>query len=250
VNKETIMKMSIWQQYSSNHSGSVTIVGTFESPDAARAAAATLDGILTDLIAWHERPENKRNPLPVDAPPPPPEADLIRRYKLQVDRNFGFTEDVRASIRVQAVDRVVLLNIGETWNEPPPPLVQLVERLGGQEVSREFEIDGTYITTVDVHLTCVAPDESAAGAIYSPIHAYFQDPAGYAGEYYPWEGDDVTDARGSVQRDGARLIFDLRFYQLRAGLPAFVAFLTAKGCSQITYTLTEAYAQGTYWNWA
>jgi len=45
------MKLFIWQQFASNHSGSYTVVGKFETPEAAQQATETLLEHLTQLKA-------------------------------------------------------------------------------------------------------------------------------------------------------------------------------------------------------
>jgi hypothetical protein len=41
-----------WEQFSSNHSSSYTVVGEFQSPEAAHAASERIRGILEEVIAW------------------------------------------------------------------------------------------------------------------------------------------------------------------------------------------------------
>ncbi|QPC83692.1 hypothetical protein G4Y79_04735 [Phototrophicus methaneseepsis] len=46
------MKLSIWQEFSSNHSADFTVVGAFESVSAAEQAAANIQKILDRIEAW------------------------------------------------------------------------------------------------------------------------------------------------------------------------------------------------------
>ena len=66
------MKVSIWQQFSSNHSASYTVVGLFESSDTAQQTALQLKQLVTEITAWYkEHPETfnsdkKWKPTPIE----------------------------------------------------------------------------------------------------------------------------------------------------------------------------------------
>jgi hypothetical protein len=55
-----MMRVSIWNQFSSNHSGSMTIVGNFETIEKAMEAEGTLRQIIEEVNDWFDRPENDR----------------------------------------------------------------------------------------------------------------------------------------------------------------------------------------------
>src|SRR5688572_1206998 len=46
------MRLSLWQQFSSNHSADFTVVGTFENAEAAAQAGEELRSILNRLDQW------------------------------------------------------------------------------------------------------------------------------------------------------------------------------------------------------
>jgi hypothetical protein len=55
------MKISIWQQFSSNHSAYYTVVGEFTTPSQAEAAGSQIRQFFNDINAWFEKPENAQS---------------------------------------------------------------------------------------------------------------------------------------------------------------------------------------------
>jgi hypothetical protein len=47
------MRVSIWQQFSSNHSGHFWVVGTFKTVEDAQKAYDELRAMLTEIDRWH-----------------------------------------------------------------------------------------------------------------------------------------------------------------------------------------------------
>src|SRR5690349_18626426 len=52
------MRVTLWQQFSSNHSSHFTVVGEFPTPEAAQEAAQRLRAFFDEINAWFEKPEN------------------------------------------------------------------------------------------------------------------------------------------------------------------------------------------------
>ena len=52
------MRISMWQQFSSNHSSSFTVAGKFEIIEHAHKAAEAIRAILRTLLDWYEQHEN------------------------------------------------------------------------------------------------------------------------------------------------------------------------------------------------
>ena len=48
------MRVSIWRQFSSNHSNSFTVIGTFKTPEIAYTVADRLRTILVEIAQWYE----------------------------------------------------------------------------------------------------------------------------------------------------------------------------------------------------
>jgi hypothetical protein len=49
------MKLSLWQQFSSNHSGSYTIVGAFDTPEVAQNAHRVIQQMMREIDTWNRQ---------------------------------------------------------------------------------------------------------------------------------------------------------------------------------------------------
>jgi len=58
------MKVSFWHQFSSNHSGSYRIIGTFASHTLAQHAYTTLNELMLKIIELNRPPERSNNFAP------------------------------------------------------------------------------------------------------------------------------------------------------------------------------------------
>ena len=72
------MKITVWQQFSSNHSSRFTIVGVFNTLTVAENAAAEIRGILQKIQQWHEDNPEKSEALyeEADGEWPPPLSEI------------------------------------------------------------------------------------------------------------------------------------------------------------------------------
>jgi uncharacterized lipoprotein YehR (DUF1307 family) len=57
------MKLSIWQQFSSNHSANFTTVGQFESAEWAQEALKEVQEIIQNIAWWHEHIQDADNAI-------------------------------------------------------------------------------------------------------------------------------------------------------------------------------------------
>src|SRR5262245_22231538 len=121
------MKLSLWQQFSSNHSASFTVVGTFESAEKANAAADKLRNILQAIYEWHQQHPGHLNQD--DLVPTPPEVEFARRYGVEWTEAMDWFYDRS----VPVLDNSVILESGETWREPTP-FIGILKKLGGTVV--------------------------------------------------------------------------------------------------------------------
>ena len=81
------MKISLWQQFSSNHSADFTVVGVFQTIDEAKAAVTLLRDELVKIASWFEDLANKEviseridRPDYTDRQLLPPEKELDAKY--------------------------------------------------------------------------------------------------------------------------------------------------------------------------
>lgn len=258
------MRVFIWQQFSSNHSARFTVVGEFETPDAARKAAGELNHILTTIKQWYLDPENEDALAALnemeELPLSPPEIGFSQQYDVEWSE-YGLDwiwPDDQMQRLVTAVDRLVFVTSGDTWLGAKP-VDSLVEHLGGMAM-----VDGSVgageagdLSKISVDLACMAPDSATAEAVVREVNNYFEVAEQNHEEMFntPWR--DYNDARsfeystvsGKVWRDGERLRFEgLNFWHIGYGLPGLIAYLRDKGCTNIEYKLTGKNAMDIWQN--
>jgi|GEM_PF-5691358 len=74
------MRLSMWQQYSANHSSDFTLVGEFKTPEEAQKAGEKLHNLVKSIEAWHREhnPEYKYDKIS------PLEAELTNKEGITV----------------------------------------------------------------------------------------------------------------------------------------------------------------------
>src|SRR5215468_2482654 len=81
------MRITIWQQYSSNHSSDFTVVGTFQTHEAAENAAQQFRSMLATIVNWYKLPENRAVAREVlnnyEFPPVPPELQIAEQFGIE-----------------------------------------------------------------------------------------------------------------------------------------------------------------------
>jgi hypothetical protein len=222
------MRLSIWNQFSSNHSSSYLIVGRFNAVDKATQAQNTLHDIFTEINEWFERPENEPfTHYGWSDPPTPIEAELIRKYNLETDNTMGLGgDDVRHSLSVQATDNLVHLYIDETTGlDEHYPLGDLMLRMGAEHVIRAFAVDGN--EQVQYHLTCLISNET-------DCQTKIMD---YLGDEYPEEEMDRFEIIVEAQRLSLHLRLDVT--QVAENIPALHDILQSCGCTDIRWEVKE-----------
>lgn len=156
------MQIHVWQQFSSNHSAGFTVVGEFETPEAAEKAAEELRTIIRQIMAWHVKNPNAYDPDDQSLrPPSPPEVEVAEKYdvewefhvdwikdaspyppdsewsgydptKMSEDEYYEQKLDSISKKPVRIFDKCIFINPwAETWSGHYP-FAELVERLGGK----------------------------------------------------------------------------------------------------------------------
>src|SRR5438128_12461474 len=76
------MQVRIWQQFSSNNSSDFTVVGVFDTPEAAQRAAEAVSEIMGTLQNWYESHPEESNQIHSSGgyPPSPAEVEMGRRF--------------------------------------------------------------------------------------------------------------------------------------------------------------------------
>jgi hypothetical protein len=175
------MRLSIWQQFSSNHSGFFIVVGVFESPDAAQTATRRIKEMLYDIDTWHR--QHPQTAASHQTEPYPPEKAIAEEYDIQWPQTidwedwaaYKYYEDEAKFDRAQkaasreidnAINRehsvVQIKNPSQTWMGVQP-FKDLLEHFGARTAGYDMnEMDDTAMRQARFRLTCDAPDEASA----------------------------------------------------------------------------------------
>jgi hypothetical protein len=154
------MKISIWQQFSSNHSSHFIVIGRFQTVSDAQAKAAELrDWMHRMLWGNNESGKNKRAA----------EAEIIAKYGVSwyedgIDWN-GYPEDLDETVR-QVRNDVLMICPVETWDSHEP-FIELIEKMGAHHIV-QHESDW-YSQGIIVDLRCIAPNADVAREVYVPM---------------------------------------------------------------------------------
>jgi hypothetical protein len=179
------MKLTLWQQFASNHSNSFTLVGVFPTPEDARLAADMLREFLSQYMAW------------VKAHPDAAEEYYKSRYDELPELENEFYRQEGVSLRggilewIYALNGYVVLNdalyaygnllLMDSHTEAAQggkPFDDLIIRWSGTAfVQRETGADSLYY-----HLEIDAPDEAAALEIEQILRKNFRG----SDELAPW----------------------------------------------------------------
>jgi hypothetical protein len=139
-----MMKISIWQQFSSNHSALFDLVGTFETPEKAKKMSEILIPILWEGYLYNEHYGKTENLTPKEIEHDKTKFDQELQENLVLYKNMIF-----------------LTNLWIDWIGSPP-FKELIKLFGGSAVSNG-EIESTYSY---LNLYIEAPNEEIAQAIY------------------------------------------------------------------------------------
>jgi hypothetical protein len=132
------------------------------------------------------------------------------------------------------------------------PADYLIDRLGGQVlVDGVIGFDAANESTtsrgeVSLYLSCLAPDETTATGIVAEVERYLRarEAGDGARSATPWKaytgGLGYSTFSGLVERNGRTVTFDRgNFFQIADGCPGLLAYLRAKGCTDIQYSFSE-----------
>lgn len=253
------MKLSIWQQFSSNHSGAFTLIGTFESVKEAEHAAAIVRQLLTDIQHWLlANADTPTSPSGYNFITPPEQA-FRQQYGELGERCIdwdGLIVHHQSGDAVQSVgNHVLLTTLTESWTDPTN-YRGLLDHLGSQRTQRHWDIDGTFLVKVTLNLRGTAPSEVEAVAFETAFNQHlvhpnnnapwvaigehrFQNWAGY------WGAEQLYLEGGRCQRQGATVqLSDVTFVSLAHGLPALLVYLQGAGYLDLHHDLIETEIRG------
>lgn len=156
------MKISIWQQFSSNHSANFIVIGRFEDAPTANRIVQQLRQRMHDILWGADRTTAENN--------------LARMYDLDwypngIDWN-GLPDDINEVVRQFDTD-VFLMCPVETWDSHEP-FFDLMKKMGSLKTLANSSGDG-YSYGVLVDISCNAPSDAVAVTIYDAIKKAFDE---------------------------------------------------------------------------
>jgi hypothetical protein len=233
-----MMKISLWQQFSSNHSASFTVVGTFETPEAAYLAAEEIRRLLAGIVNYYADPEhkpildqfwNEGGVLSLT----PVEQEFAQKYGIDPEdwtyNGAGIDWIVEAKDIDSAVEMwdefVVVGNVGDTWLGAMP-IDTLLNNMGGS-----IAVEHEWGRGLQVNVSCVAPDEATAAQFESTVRESQRLVAEQAMAF------DVAD----ISREGLRLrLIDVQGdWSWMVGVRQFKKELEARGCTEIKISFEQ-----------
>jgi hypothetical protein len=241
------MRLTLWQQFSSNHSASFTIVGVFDTAERAEEIAQELRDILREISTWWEQfdigqQSEIEESLRKAGELTPPEAALEQRYGLGWTTSYPNHKPypldwVKGQYALDAVSTfrnyVFISPTGNTW-EGAKPFDSLLRAWGGSVRARVEEVSELSVT-----FTCAMPDEVSAVALEGKTRAGTQNVR------IPGLGNTPY---GLVMRDGCKVMLgdvSLVWAGIRTPIPQtfqkILTFLEAQGCTEIDVEFSENY---------
>jgi hypothetical protein len=186
------MRLSLWTQYSSNHSAAFSIVGTFESPEWAQEVANELTQLFIDTQRWADDEALDENP-----------AVILQNLRYDVSLGSSWMLD-RQHVRraVTVIDRYLLVtdHPGYCNDISYHTIMQIIRALNGRIVA---SLDGGEYCNMT--LQCSALDDETMARILDNIvklerHSQIDY---YPKNHLPWHWFARV-----IQPDGLTLLID------------------------------------------
>lgn len=172
------MKVTLWQQFSSNHSASFTSVGKFQSVEFAEIVADEIRSMIREIGFWWEQYGDYKEQQTVEKRLrrkgeilTPPEQRIRDEYQVEWCRQnvtnglmaIDWIRSQSADYAVQQHRKLVIIKPAQTWCGAHP--FDLIMRKLGGEVASKVE-DYSYLTT---NFMFSAPDDETANLIQQKI---------------------------------------------------------------------------------
>lgn len=224
------MKLSIWQQFSSNHSAAFSIVAKFESAEKAQKVAAQVTQMLLETYRWKEyRLENwtSRNPSQI-------------KHLFEHDATFGTSwmlseGHIRRALQVSGKEIFVSDAPGySNFDGSDMAFVTLFEQFGADVIALREEAGGF----VYLNLSGDAVDEESAELAMAAIieRRTYTGEKEYIHNLQTLEG--YHPAAEAVRREGKRLFFEDIFASPHLGaLNYWYAFIKAYSLNNVIMKL-------------
>ncbi|MCL4876598.1 MAG: hypothetical protein KJ064_08070 [Anaerolineae bacterium] len=229
------MNISIWQQFSSNHSAGFTLVGKFTSAEQAEQAATTLKEIIGQIAASNrarfETIEDFFNFQPILLSPV--ERAVREQYEAEDwTHALDYAYEDNTDRHVKRYENLVFVGSVIDSNSVAKPFDTILRKLGAK-ISGEEEQNRIFVS-------CLAPDETVARRLQQELV--------YRGNQEQiWVPIDTRLFHiGQIEREEQQLhiiISGCWLSELNSStfnfLHKLVSYLKSAGCSDFTYSVGE-----------
>ncbi len=184
------MRISVWEQFSSNHSASFTVVGQFQDAEAAYNAADEIRQAAKSIADWYSAHEAIQDAVIQGAQETPTDAELqvCQTYGISCERsldwlaNCGYSEQI-----VRVYDNCVFVTnriyvLCEGWSGEA-----LFDQLMAKLALRTFVEESNSFAAL-VTIACTAPEVAAAQSIHDTVADYLPVKSGEFNSHrdIPW----------------------------------------------------------------
>lgn len=216
------MRISLWQQFSSNHSARFTIVGRFDTPTKAEGAANELRQILSVIADWYKlHPELQKawDTRSSRHAPAPTEPEL--KFSQQYEVNWSKTSiDWFRQAQISTFNEFVFLDHShvEAYAQAFPFNVIMAKLGGNVAVNGNISRERLAGEIVKFEITARTPHEDAAEKLVreiesflaAPRHTFYDNPRTLS-LLSPWElygtrykGASIPNVLRVIDPNGAR----------------------------------------------
>jgi hypothetical protein len=243
------MRLSIWQQFSSNHSASFTVLGVFDTPALAKQAETELQHMITTIENWHlGKPD--RYPLAARGKKTqqrqdltPPEYHFAEHYQIEWPQPVEWiTHHDPGDLTLKLADNVVSLSSFNYAFQGPRPFDVLMAKMGGKVTLSthscvDYEDTDTHIV---LNVTCTTADAEKAEWIDLVFQDY-RDMMVTDHAFYGWIDKETEEywpagiRYNQTERSGTQLAFKNMAVSDVGFLPDFIQYLKREGCNNVEF---------------
>jgi hypothetical protein len=241
-----MMKISLWQQFSSNHSASFTVVGVFASEQSAIQAQQELNHVLAEIADsyWSLPATDARRMRENQQIMLPTEYHIAKRYQIDWPRSARWiVAHDPGDLTLSRADNMLYLHSFNHAFQGPQPFDALIKALDGEVAIYANGCDDYENVYLALNLTCETTNPEQA----EWIDLVFQDYRDSSATNHELYGiiekfvDDLPDhvTYNLTERADSRLSFKRLCLDDITELPRFIKYLERQGCRDIQFEFVE-----------
>jgi hypothetical protein len=232
------MKLSIWQQFSSNHSAAFSIVAKFESAEKAQAVAAQVTEMLLETYRWKEYGFGERGDF---------FSPIQIRQQFEYHVAFGMTwmlseEHMRRALQVNGKEIYVSDAPGySNFDGSDMAFITLFEKFGAELIAVREEAGGS----VFLSLSAEAVDEKVAQSVIEQLVERHRSTGSKDKIHHNIETEvGYHPGAEAVRREGQRLFFESVYLDPHLkGLSYWYQFIKAFALEKLVLTFRNESSQ-------